>query len=349
MYNDVGDSKRRSLQIGIAGAGLMGRWHAEAAHKSGGRVTAIMDPDLDRAGRLASHYPNALGFSDVETMLGQADLDVLHICSPGPTHFMLASLAIEARLHLLIEKPITQTVEEAVQIHSQAANHGLLVCPIHQFIFQDGVLKAKTLLPQIGQLVHIDATICSAGGVGLTADQLDLIVADVLPHPLSLMQVFLPGSLRAERWTTFHPHAGELRVFGEVSGVTFAFFISMNARPTTNSFLILGTDATIRLDLFHGYSFIEPGQVSRNRKIMHPFELSMRILLATTSNLSRRALRREPAYPGLRQLVSSFYKAVRTNSPSPISPDDSIQIARARDHLIETAGLAVPKGNYMGT
>ncbi len=326
----------------------MGRWHADAAHKCGGRVTAIMDPDLDRAARLSSRYPNARGFSNVETMLGEVDLNVLHICSPGPTHNMLASLAIDARLHLLIEKPITQTAEEAAQLLKRGANRGLLVCPVHQFIFQDGVLKAKTLLPRIGRLVHIDATICSAGGAGLTSERLDLIVSDVLPHPLSLMQVFLSRDLSAERWLTIRPADGELRVSGDVAGVTFSFFISMNARPTTNSFRLVGTEGTIHLDLFHGYAFMEPGQVSRNRKIIHPFEFSLRNLSAAAINLGQRAIRREPAYPGLRRLVSSFYDALQTSSQCPIPPEDTILIAEIRDHLIRTAGLGVSRQEYVG-
>ncbi len=325
----------------------MGRWHAAAAHKAGGRVTAIMDPDLERAARLSSRYPSARIFSDVETMLKHNKLDVLHLCAPGPTHNTIASRAIDARLHLLIEKPITQTAEEAAQLLKRAANRGLLVCPVHQFIFQDGVLKAKTLLPRIGQLVHIDATICSAGGAGLTSERLDLIVSDVLPHPLSLLQIFLSRDLSAERWLTIRPAGGELRVSGEVSGVTFSFFISMNARPTTNTFRILGTKGTIHLNLFHGYSFMEPGQVSRNRKIVHPFELSLRNLSAATMNLSLRAMRRESAYPGLRRLIRLFYQAVRTNSQSPISPEDTILIAQVRDHIIQTAGLIVPQQEHV--
>ena len=325
----------------------MGRWHAEAAHKAGGRVTAIMDPDLERAARLSSRYPSARIFSDVETMLKHNKLDVLHLCAPGPTHNTIASRAIDARLHLLIEKPITQTAEEAAQLLKRAANRGLLVCPVHQFIFQDGVLKAKTLLPRIGQLVHIDATICSAGGAGLTSERLDLIVSDVLPHPLSLMQIFLSRDLSAERWLTIRPAGGELRVSGENSGVTFSLFISMNARPTTNTFRILGTKGTIHLNLFHGYAFMEPGQVSRNRKIVHPFELSLRNLSAATMNLSLRAMRRESAYPGLRRLIRLFYQAVRTNSQSPILPEDTILIAQVRDHIIQTAGLAVPQQEHV--
>ena len=344
----VGDAKRRSLRIGIAGAGLMGRWHADAAQKSGARVMAFADPGIDRAASLATRYSDAKAFAEVESMLEQVDLDALHICSPGPTHYPIAETAIAAGLHLLIEKPMGLTAEDTERLLERAGRREVLVCPVHQFIFQDGVLKAQELLPQIGRLVHLEATICSAGGAALPEAQLDSIVADVLPHPLSLMQCFLPGKLSPEKFLALRSGAGELRVFGEVTGVSFSFFVSMNARPTTNSFRLVGTEGTIHLDLFHGYAFMQPGQVSRKRKITNPFEFSLRNLSAATANLSQRAKRREPAYPGLRQLVSSFYQAVLTKSPSPISPADTILIAKVRDHLIQTAGLAVPQEQWLG-
>ena len=341
-------SKNKSLRVGIVGAGLMGRWHADAARRSGGSVTAVVDPDLDRAAGLAARYHNAKRFSDVEKMLEQVDLDVLHICSPGSTHNAVAGIAIDAGLNLLIEKPITPTARDAERLFDRAAGRGVLVCPVHQFSFQNGVLKAKELLPKIGRLIHIDTTICTAGGADLPAAQLDSIVADVLPHPLSLLQVFLSRDLSPERWLTVRPSEGELRVFGEVANTTFAFLVSVNGRPTINSFRIVGAEGTIHLNLFHGYGFMEPGKVSRNRKIIHPFALSLRSLSAATLNLGQRALRREPAYPGLRRLIDSFYKALQTGSHSPISPEDTILIARVRDHIIQSAGLVVARQEYVG-
>ncbi len=60
----------------------MGRWHAEAVRKAGGKVSAVADLNLDLARRLAASYPNAKSFSDVGQMLNEIRLDVLHICSP---------------------------------------------------------------------------------------------------------------------------------------------------------------------------------------------------------------------------------------------------------------------------
>jgi predicted dehydrogenase len=328
-----------ALRAGIAGAGLMGRWHAHAVKRVGGAVAAVMDIDLQTARRLASKYPGAKSFFNFEQMLNRGEINVLHVCTPASTHYALAEQAIEAGLHLIIEKPLTPSAADTESLYDQAAYRGVLLCPVHQFVFQDGIRNAKALLPRIGRLVHLEGTFCSAGGTGLPRAQLDAIVADILPHPLSLMQVFLPTGLGEHDWVTLRPVHGELRVHGEVSGISLSIFISMNARPTECSFKIFGTDGAIHLDLFHGFAFMEPGKVSRARKITHPYDLAFRRGLAASVNLGKRFLRREPAYPGLRRLISSFYQAVQTNAVPPLASKDTITIARIRERLIERAGL----------
>jgi predicted dehydrogenase len=340
-------ARARPIRAAIVGAGLMGRWHAQAIEKAGGNIIAVVDLDPARARRLASRF-HASSFSSVEQLLSEVELDVLHICSPASTHQDIGELAINSGLNLVVEKPVTPTVRGTVRLYEQAARRGVLVCPVHQFVFQNGVLKAQELLPRIGRLLHLGVTICSAGGDGLAPDQLDSIAADILPHPLSLLQRFLPGELPEEDWVMARPRHGELRVSGEAMGATLSIFVSMNARPTICDFQIVGTEGTIYLNLFHGYAYLEPGRVSRTRKIMHPFEHSLRNLSAAAINLGRRALRRELAYPGLQRLISEFYSAVQTGGPSPISAEEAVAIARVRDRLLSSFQIGVKELECVG-
>jgi hypothetical protein len=109
----------------------------------------------------------------------------------------------------------------------------------------------------------------------------------------------------------------------------------MSGRPTRNEMRLVARGGTIHLDFFHGFAFVEPGRSSRAHKIAHPFSLSALRTGSAAANLARRALRREPAYPGLRELIGRFYGAVRTGGPSPIGPGDALAVARARDRLLE--------------
>ena len=327
--------KHNKIRAGIVGAGLMGFWHAHAARKVGGKVVAVFDIDKTNADSLAAKHSNAKSFDNLEKMLEEVSFHALHICTPTETHKKIAEIAIKANINLIIEKPIVPTAEETALLYKLAVRHKVILCPVHQFVFQDGVEKAKKLLPEIGGIVHLQANICSAGGTGLEANQLDAIAEDILPHPLSLMQTFLGDDLTTEDWNIFSPNNGELRVSGKARETSLSIFVSMNSRPTLNSFQIFGTHGTIYLDLFHGYSIIESGKTSKMRKILHPFDAALKNFSAATLNLGRRSLKDETAYPGLRRLIDEFYQAIKNGKPSPITFDEAITVAEIRDILIQ--------------
>jgi hypothetical protein len=60
---------------------------------------------------------------------------------------------------------------------------------------------------------------------------------------------------------------------------------------------------------------------------------------AAAANIASRVLIAEPAYPGLRELVRRFHRAVVQGGPSPIGDDESIDVARMRDALIAVARM----------
>ncbi len=322
------------IRVGIVGAGLMGRWHAQAARNAGGRVVAIADRDIRIAARLVSKFSHAEDFGSLEEMINRKSLDVLHVCTPLSSHRTIAESAIKAGINLMVEKPLAQTASETIRLYGLASDFNVQLCPVHQFAFQPGVVKARKLLPRIGKIVHMHVNICSAGGEGFAADQLNVIALDILPHPLSLFQTVLNTPLSDENWEVSRPRDGELRVEGYDSDTSFSIFISMTARPTNNFLKLFGTMGTISVDLFHGFAVIENGKVSKMRKILHPFDLAIRSFSGATMNLMRRAVQYEVAYPGLRQLVGAFYKSLREGTEPAITPSQAINVAKIRDVLI---------------
>ncbi len=323
------------LRAMIAGAGLMGFWHAWSIAHIGGEVASVCDVDDVAARRLASRFKGARATARLEDALERDKIDVLHICTPLSSHFELASAALSRGIHVLLEKPMTPYCAETERLYASAAEHRVLLCPVHQFPFQRGVRRALAESGRIGQLRHFEATFCSAGGAGGKARDLDQIVSEILPHPLSLMQLFAPGSLGEREWSVRRPAPGELRATLVTQEICFSILISMQSRPTASALRLLATEGTIHVDLFHGFCVVEPGQVSRWRKIVHPFDLASRTLLKAGGNLVARAWTAEPAYPGLRVLMEFFYRAISGGGESPVSAKDAIEIATVRDLLSE--------------
>lgn len=318
----------------VVGAGLMGRWHADAIRRAGVSISAVVDPDDARAVALAKRHAPARTFSYLEDALSHGRPTVVHLCTPANLHRQQADQALNAGAHVLIEKPLAQTLEDTQEILLLAKQNKLLVCPVHQFVFQHGVQRLHAWLASSGNIVQVSFTIRSAGGAGLPLNKLNALVADILPHPLSLLPVLLPHSLDAP-WMVSRPAPGELRVIGTThTGVGMAIEISLNARPTQNSMILTTRNASFTLDLFHGFAVRYPGTVSRTRKIIQPFEFSIRHFSAASGNLIGRIFNNESAYPGLRRLVSLFYQAVRNGRISPISPQDTLAVARARQVIL---------------
>ncbi len=321
------------LRAAIAGAGLMGYWHAKNLVRCGGEVAAVIDRDPAAASRLAGQFSGALPVSSLEEALATGKIEVLHLCTPLESHGELAAAALVAGIHVLAEKPLVPTLAETESLYALAAKHRVTLCPVHQFPFQRGVRQAAQNLPRIGQLRHFEARFCSAGGSGKNSETLAAIIADILPHPLSLMALFAPGSLQTTGWSVSRSAPGELRATLTAADICFSILVSMNSRPTNTSLLLLGSAGTIHIDLFHGFSVVEPGAVSRWRKIVHPFDLSTRTLFAAGANLVRRASSGESAYPGLRGLIAAFYSSITQKTEPPIHQAEVSAIAQIRDFI----------------
>ena len=330
------------MRVAIAGAGLMGRWHAYYARCSGASIVGIADPGRPAA-ELQRRFRGSAVFQDTAPLLDALTPDVLHVCTPAGTHEGIIETALDAGVHLLVEKPLAFTARTTERLVAKAAERRVLLAPVHQYVFQDGIVRADGWLPRIGTPLHFDATICSAGGSHLHENQLDDLAADILPHPLALLDHFFPGAFASVDWTHVRTQSGEWRIVGATRGATpdpavsVSILVSLHGRPTQSSLRLTGTSGTIHMDLFHGFAVLEPGGVSRAKKIAHPFTLAGRTLQAAGCNLTRRMVHREPAYPGLRRLIGRFYNAVRQGTGGPVSGEHVVGVARMRDCLMAMA------------
>lgn len=326
------------LRAAIVGAGLMGRWHAHAVRLAGATVVVVVDPDNRRAAALA----RAHGSRSADDLTGVLDgVDVVHVCTPTGSHLALVNMALAAGRHVLVEKPLAATAEDTGRLLTLAAERGTLLCPVHQFAWQPGVARLITALPGLGRVRHVDITTCSAGAADRDDLAADAVALEIVPHPLSLLARLLPAAVAAE-WQLHRPAAGEYRLSTCADGATVSVVLSMAGRPTVNALRVIAERGTAHVNLFHGYAVIEGGAVSRARKILQPLTLSAATGATAAANLLRRAIRRQPAYPGLVELTRAFYQAAASGGPPPIAPAESLAIAHAVDAVRARAGVSLP-------
>ena len=317
------------LRAAIIGAGLMGRWHAVAVRYAGHRVTAIVDSRPEQAHSLArSIGARAAALDDALDAC-----DVVHVCVPVDAHEAVTRRAFAAKKSVICEKPLALTADATTSLFEAARDAGVLLTPVHQFLFQRGVRRVWHGLAELGTVLHVETISCTAGADGRTDAGRDAVALDILPHPLSFIEHFWPGSLASQSWNVAHQGAGELRLAGSKGAFSTNIVVSCQGRPTRNAIHIIGSAGTATLDLYHGYAIVEHGRPTRMGKLVQPFAEGLHVLGAASLNLVRRAISRETAYPGLRRLIERTYAAVRDRTDGPLSATETIAVATVGDRV----------------
>src|SRR2546425_1050602 len=117
-----------TLPVAVVGAGNMGRHHARNyARLEDASLRAIVDRDLERARSLADRY-GAAAFTDVEEMLrATPDVVAASVAVPTSLHAEVAGSLLSEGKHVLVEKPIAPTVEEADRLIDLAAENSVVL------------------------------------------------------------------------------------------------------------------------------------------------------------------------------------------------------------------------------
>ena len=101
------------INIAIVGAGMIARYHAEAIRSTpGARLVAVHRADTQRADETAAQFGVPCE-TDYDALLARADVDLICICTPSGLHAQQAIAAARAGKHVLVEKPLALTLEDA--------------------------------------------------------------------------------------------------------------------------------------------------------------------------------------------------------------------------------------------
>lgn len=103
------------LGVGVIGVGEMGKRHAEnlARHVPQARLVAVADADLGRARSVAQELEVEHAYDSAEALVARRDVQAVMIASPAKFHTPAIQLAAEAGKHILCEKPLALTLEQA--------------------------------------------------------------------------------------------------------------------------------------------------------------------------------------------------------------------------------------------
>ena len=114
-----------ALRLGVVGAGHFGRYHAQKmAALDGARLAAVADVDADRAATVADPL-GADALTDHRALIGR--VDAASVAVPAAAHYAVVKDFLDAGIHVLVEKPFTETVATAQELTALADTKGLVL------------------------------------------------------------------------------------------------------------------------------------------------------------------------------------------------------------------------------
>jgi predicted dehydrogenase len=137
------------LKVGVVGCGI-GRPHVEAYRSLPEQfeVAAICELDEERMRQVATQYAISRVTTDFRALCAMDDLDVIDICTPPYLHVAQTLQALEAGRHVICEKPLAGSLQEADRVAEAEKRSGRRVMPIFQYRFGHGIQKLKFLADQ---------------------------------------------------------------------------------------------------------------------------------------------------------------------------------------------------------
>jgi UDP-N-acetyl-2-amino-2-deoxyglucuronate dehydrogenase len=150
----------KMLHFAIVGCGHIAEKHAKAiAATRGARLAAVCDTNPDRLRPYRSRGIN--GYRNLTDLLRNEEIDVVNICAPSGYHAELAVEAAQAGKHIIVEKPMALTLEDADRIIEACDQNNVKLSVVHPNRFRPAVMELKKAVDtgRFGKLSHANATV----------------------------------------------------------------------------------------------------------------------------------------------------------------------------------------------
>lgn len=182
-----------SVRIGVIGVGYLGQHHARIfSGLDNVELFGVSDTDVQKAAEIAEKY-NCRSFQKYEDMIDSCD--AISIVTPTTLHYRVAMDCLAGDKDLFIEKPITETVDEAAAVIAEAERKNLILQVGHLERYNPGILAASDLIntpryieserlsPFLGRGTDVDVTL------DLMIHDIDIVLSIVGSKPIDIKAI----------------------------------------------------------------------------------------------------------------------------------------------------------------
>jgi predicted dehydrogenase len=178
-----------TVRTAVIGVGYLGRFHAQKyATQQGSRLIAVVDPVAATRDRVAAEL-GCRSVADYREILGE--VDAVSIATPTPLHFPIASECLERGVHVLVEKPVTETPEQARALIATAAERGVVLQVGHLERFNAAILALEGTLGAPRFIESHRLAPFKERGTDVN------VVLDLMIHDIDLIQSFVGAPIES--------------------------------------------------------------------------------------------------------------------------------------------------------
>ncbi len=321
------------MRVAVIGVGSMGFNHLRVySELDGVQVVGISDVSAERLETLKTRF-QVPTYSDYRKLIEEQKPDAVSITVPTSEHEQVATFALRAGVHVLVEKPIASTVEEGQRLIAlaQEMDRKLMVGHIIRFNPAMQELKARLDAGELGKIFQI---FCRRAGPFPARIRDVGVVVDLAPHDVDIMR-FLTGldPLRVFAETEQRIHTDhEDMLFGLLRfphGITAALEINWLTPTKLRETLVLGEKGMFRVDdLLQDLYFYENSQATNEL-----WAGIKTIRGVSEGKMIRYAMKRQEP---LKAEIQAFLDAVQNDTDVPITGEDGLKALRLSLALVES-------------
>lgn len=147
-------------------------------------LSGLCERDEARIEGFRGRHPGQRVWRDFDEALADDRIEAVAIATPPHTHYDLVRRALEAGKHVLVEKPLARTAEEAAELVVLADELERVLMPGHTFLYSPSVNKVRSLIEEdvLGEIYFV-----TSSRMNLGLYQQDGVVLDLAPHDLSIL------------------------------------------------------------------------------------------------------------------------------------------------------------------
>jgi predicted dehydrogenase len=158
--------KLRGALLGAGNIAMRGhapQWTGDDHLRDDVEIVAVSDLSSANLELARVSFPAARAYASAEELLAHEDIDFCDICTPPSTHRFMIEAGASRGLHMLCEKPLAHTLDEAEAIAHTIRGAGVVFQVCHQYHYSPQWAAVRSLLPRIGAVHHAEYDVLRTG------------------------------------------------------------------------------------------------------------------------------------------------------------------------------------------